>query len=326
MLFYKAKNSNIKNLKALFLRYVECSGQYVNPHKSIIYAGSISPMRSSYLASSIGFSEGSLPFQYLGVPIFKGKPKVIHLHPIVDRIKEKLATWKASLLSMAGRVQIIKSIIHGILTYNLLIYSWPASPIKDPEKCMINFFWIGDSSKRKLITVAWHKVCTPQSEGGLGTRSLFKIHEAAKLKLCWELLTSDRQWANFLRLRVMRNKIPIKYHIFSSIWLGIKNQFQKIVDNSTWNLGQGNTINFWTDQWCGKPLVEQLQIQHHNQPFSKVADFILNGHWNFPPDLLLLFPSIPDIINKICIPLEPKEDELRWNHSSDGNLTLKDAY
>lgn len=54
------------------------------------------------MRNSLGFAQGQIPFTYLGVPIFKGKPKVAHLQPITDKIKTKLATWKGSLLSIMG--------------------------------------------------------------------------------------------------------------------------------------------------------------------------------------------------------------------------------
>jgi len=63
------------------------------------------------IATMIGFKIGALPFTYLGVPIFKGKPKKSHLQPIADKVKMKLAAWKASLLSMEGRVQLIRSVV-----------------------------------------------------------------------------------------------------------------------------------------------------------------------------------------------------------------------
>jgi hypothetical protein len=56
------------------------------------------------IVQHLGFKVGSLPFNYLGVPIFKGKPKACYLQPIADKIKNKLSSWKASLLSIAGRV------------------------------------------------------------------------------------------------------------------------------------------------------------------------------------------------------------------------------
>jgi len=58
-----------------------------------------------------GFKIGSLTFTYLGVPIFKGKPKKSYFQPIADKVKIKLAARKASLLTMADRVQLIKSVM-----------------------------------------------------------------------------------------------------------------------------------------------------------------------------------------------------------------------
>jgi len=42
----------------------------------------------------LGFSIGSLPFTYLGVSIFKGKPRSIYFQLVVDKVKLKHATWK----------------------------------------------------------------------------------------------------------------------------------------------------------------------------------------------------------------------------------------
>jgi hypothetical protein len=154
MLFCKATSSNIQVLSSLFQRYAEASGQHVNPNKSFIFAGSVAHSRLNSIADSLGFNVGSLPFDYLGVPIFKGKPKKIHLQPIADKVKSKLAGWKASLLSMAGRVQLIKSVIQGMLVHSFSVYSWPTSLIKDLEKWMRNFIWSGDVTQRKLVTVA----------------------------------------------------------------------------------------------------------------------------------------------------------------------------
>jgi len=82
----------------------------VNPHKSSIYGGSISNHRLNHIANISGFKIGSFPFTYLGVPIFKGKPKKSYFQPIVDKVRLKHAAWKASLLTMAGRVQLIRSV------------------------------------------------------------------------------------------------------------------------------------------------------------------------------------------------------------------------
>ena len=144
---------------------------------------------------------------------------------------------------------------------------------------MRNFLWSGDLNNRKLITVSWKKVCTPIDKGGLGIRSISKLNDASNLKLGWELIHSHNQWAQFLRSRVKRGNGFINYHIFSSLWSGIKSQIMHIRDNTTWLLGDGKNINFWWDNWSGVPLTVLLNIPDHYQQHlhSTVNDFIHNS-------------------------------------------------
>jgi hypothetical protein len=203
MVFCKGKFSSLQALQNLFNKYANCSGQVINASKSTIFAGGISQVRLNHIVNLIGFNVGSLPFNYLGVPIFKGKPKASFFYPMADKIKAKLSSWKASLLSIAGRTQLVKSVIHSMLMHSISVYAWPVSLLKSIETWARNFIWSGDISKRKLVTVSWKKVCMPYSEGGLGLRSLISLNEASNLKLCWELLHSDESWATILCSRVI---------------------------------------------------------------------------------------------------------------------------
>jgi hypothetical protein len=127
-------------------------------------------------------------------------------------------------------------------------------------------------------------MCSPLKEGGFGIKSLSSINEGANLKMCWELLNSHHHWAIFLRSRVLKKQKPICYHVFSSMWSSIKHKFPDIKCNSFWNLGNGQDINFWLDNWCGEPLVEMLQIPPHihNSLTSSMDMFITNHEWSIP--------------------------------------------
>jgi hypothetical protein len=234
---------------------------------------------------------GSFPFNYLGVPIFKGKPKARFFYPIVDKIKNKLSACKAYLFSIAGRVQLVKSVIQSMTIYNISIYSWPTSILKSIEAWIRNFICSGSTDQRKLVTVAWKKICAPFEEGGLGLRSLKVLNAATNLKLCWDLMHSDEDWAKILRSRVLRNGKAINYHVYSSIWSSVKHEVQVISDNSCWKVGNGQSINLWTDSWCGEPLASSQNI-HPNVLFwlpSKVSDFIQNQTWHIPHYIDILF-------------------------------------
>jgi len=196
----------------------------------------------------------------------------------------------------------------GILLHCITIYPRPVNLIKDIEKWMRNFIWSGHVNKRKLVTVAWHKNCVPVKEGGLGTRSLSKINEGANLKLCWEMIHSNLPWAHFLKNRVMKNKQPVKFHISSSIWSGIKHKYSEVILNFSWLVGNGTNINFWIDNWCGAPLVSSLNIPPDVQPLLKstVSNFINDFTWNLPSSLTQIFPNLQLLIDKVCIPVVDK--------------------
>lgn len=77
---------------------------------------------------------------YLGVPLFLGRP---WQQPITNRIKAKLSKWKGSLLSIMGRVQLVKFVIHCILLYSFDVYSWSVSLLKQFDLWIKTLFRLG---------------------------------------------------------------------------------------------------------------------------------------------------------------------------------------
>lgn len=121
-IFCKAKISNIKSPTSSFEEYVISSRQLVNCNKYFIFEGAMSSSILNILDELFGFNKGTIPFNYLGVPIFKGKPKNVNLEPIADKVVNKLASWKGYLSSFAGRVELVKSTIQGMLTHSMSFY------------------------------------------------------------------------------------------------------------------------------------------------------------------------------------------------------------
>jgi len=67
------------------------------------------------------------------VPIFVGAPKGRFLQPLADKVKLKLASWKGKSLSMMGRVQLVNTMITGLLAYSSNLYKWHVSLLKQVE-------------------------------------------------------------------------------------------------------------------------------------------------------------------------------------------------
>jgi len=142
------------------------------------------------------------------------------------------------------------------------------------------------------------------------------------------MLNSKSSWATLLKDRTHRNNKITKHHIYSSIWSGVKEELSIIRDNSIWLLGNGENINFWNDNWCGTPLSNSLNIPPSisHSLSATVSDFINNGQWSFPSQLLHLFPNLLHLVQAVVIPLEPVQDKLIWKHPQTGDLQLKEAY
>ncbi|XP_019418611.1 PREDICTED: uncharacterized protein LOC109329402 [Lupinus angustifolius] len=326
LLFCKGKKAELCELKKLLKDYAEASGQHVNNSKCKFYTASSSPRKMASLTSYLGFSVGSLPVLYLGIPLFKGRPKKIHLQPIADKILAKLATWKGSTLSIMGRVELVRSIIQSMLVYSFKIYKWPENLLKMVDKGMRNFIWSGDIGVRKLVTVAWNKVCAPQKEGGLGIRSTNNLNKAGLLKLAWELKASDQTWACFCRQRFGSTNSAANRQFQSSIWIGIKNNWIEVVENSIWLVGDGTKINFWTDNWTGTTMVDSLQIplNLHSKLKAKVANFVMDSKWLIPAPMIRTFPTVVSSISHIL--RHNGLDRLVWKNSCEGDLHSKIAY
>lgn len=75
MVFSKGNMNSIDANSNLFNKYASCSGQYINPSKSIIYFGPMTIHKHHIIVTNMGLCIGQLLFLYLGAPIFIGKPK-----------------------------------------------------------------------------------------------------------------------------------------------------------------------------------------------------------------------------------------------------------
>lgn len=232
LVFCKGNKTGLDALMHLFQEYGSASSQYLTPSKCRFYSSSISVVKSSRIANALGFSASSLPFSYLGVSIFKGKPRRSHLQPITDRILSKFSYWKGSILSLMGRVKLVKPVIQIMLLYNFQVYLWPYSLLKVLDKKIRNFIWSGDPNVKKICTVSGNKLCRPALEGGLGVKSLKNLNEAALLKLTFEMMASNTEWASFLRCRFLHHRKPAVNYVKSSLWPGIKVNMQTVLSNS----------------------------------------------------------------------------------------------
>ncbi|KAL8534507.1 hypothetical protein ACS0TY_010503 [Phlomoides rotata] len=92
LIFCEASRGNARCLKTILDTYASLSGQVFNPDKSKAYFGKhVSTRNKAFFRDTLLIGSTSLPFTYLGVPLFRGAPKAVHLRDATDRIIVKFA-------------------------------------------------------------------------------------------------------------------------------------------------------------------------------------------------------------------------------------------
>ncbi|KAL8492519.1 hypothetical protein ACS0TY_023924 [Phlomoides rotata] len=121
LIFAKVCDSNITCLRDILTQYGNILGQVFSPAKSTVYFGSnVSVSLHHRMCRSTGVSIGSLPFDYLGVLIFRGAPKVHHLSRLADSVICKFSRWKGSTLPLVGRKCLINFVIVAFLVHSMM--------------------------------------------------------------------------------------------------------------------------------------------------------------------------------------------------------------
>lgn len=262
MFFYKATKENVSLIRDILAQYGDSSGQVVSPFKSRVFFGRrVNIHFKHYFFNSLPFVEGSVPFNYLGVPIFFGKPKIMHLNPIADKILLKFDRWNGKLFSLAGRACLVNSVITSSLTHSMMIYRWPRMLLKRVDRAMCNFIWNGNILKDSHGNALWSRVCSPHAEGGLGIRDIRAANEAFLHKFAWEIISGKDLGLQFILQRHSNAVgLEVRYFIASSIWHGLSRIRAAICANSRWLPGNVSSVKFLTDNWLGYVILDKIGL------------------------------------------------------------------
>ncbi|KAK2638786.1 hypothetical protein Ddye_026581 [Dipteronia dyeriana] len=328
LIFYRGTVRNLKNIMSAFEVYGNISGKLVNWGKSSIYFGSaVSPSQIGRLQSLVGMQIGRLPFSYLGVPLFRGKPKKSVLQPIADKILSKFANWKEKALSLAGRTTLIKLVITGSFVHSFMIYKCPSSLLRLVNRKLRNFLWTGYCEETKLIRVAWGRCCNPYSQCGIGLKDLGLLNDSLLKKLTLKFLTSKCFSFLFMRERYLTQlRKSHGGYVTSSIWPSFHSHYSDLLKEGIWLIGENSHRDFWHDNWLGVPILELLGIPDYLATLLKarVSDFIYEGKWVLDDSFRVHFPNLCSRIDSVAISLIT--DSLVWAHSQDGQVSCNLAY
>ena len=177
--------NNIFVIKAILRSYEIVSGLKVNFHKSKVAGVNIDEYAISTYAKTLNCNTMRLPFQYLRVEV-GGNPRKKQLwEPIVKKIEDRLTTWKGKLLSMAGRICLLKSVFTSIPLFYLSIFRAPVAMCNRISSIKRRILWAWGKENKAISWVSWENVCKSCEEGGLRVKEIRNFNSALLAKWKW---------------------------------------------------------------------------------------------------------------------------------------------
>ena len=143
-----------------------------------------------------------------------------------------------------------------------------------------SFFWTAeDTCTGAQCLVAWDRVCTPKSAGGLGVKNLEIQNGCLLLKFAYKFLHSaDLPWKNWI---LHHSPYPMHQTSHSTFLASIvKKHIHILRQISQCTIGNGRSTYFWLDRWLlPEPLATAFPaiFSHHLKQFDFVASVLQDG-------------------------------------------------
>jgi hypothetical protein len=174
----------------------------------------------------------SFPCKYLGLPLHFKKLKRVDVQLLIDKVANRLPSWKGKFLNRAGRLKLVNAVLSAVPTYFLTMFSPKKWLIKHLDKIRKGFFWKGDEvASGGHCLVRWANVKKPKKLGGLGVLDLERFSRALRLRWLWYPWSDpDRPWVGA--------EVPcsdLDHQLFRASTRVI--------------LGNGSTALFWQSSW-----------------------------------------------------------------------------
>ncbi|RVW37305.1 LINE-1 reverse transcriptase-like [Vitis vinifera] len=203
IVFCEANKEHLTHLSWILLWFEAASGLRINLDKSeIIPVGVVEEIEE--MAVELGCRVGSLPSQYLGLPLGAPHKASSVWDGVEEKVRRRLARWKRQYISKGGRITLIRSVLASMPIYHMSLFRMPKSVAKRLDKVQEISYGEGGSEEKKAHLIKWEAICEDKSKGGLGLRKLVFLNKApawnATVEEMWDQNFGQGGWnLRFLR-------------------------------------------------------------------------------------------------------------------------------
>lgn len=185
VIYCKANVEEARVVADYLHRYFTWTGQEINWHKSSVHFNrNVTVRDKGEICDTMGIRECSHRSKYLGHPFCKFQSKSEAYRKVVEKLANKLTGWKQRVLSMVGRVVLIKSIAQAIPSFIMQTVMLPRGFLSKMDKSIRDFYWgIKESHSHNMYLKSWSTICLLKPIGGLGLRSMTDMNQSLFMKL-----------------------------------------------------------------------------------------------------------------------------------------------
>ncbi|XP_078175152.1 uncharacterized protein LOC144568653 [Carex rostrata] len=306
------------------------SGQQIGPAKSSIWFSHPTGQQERINISGIfGVNREVVSSSYLGAPIITNAQGFDFL---VEAVSSKLNSWKSRMLSQAGRIVLIKSVLQALPIYFMATAVIPVKIIKKLNGLIRKFFWGKVDKQHYMALLAWEKVSAPISMGGLGLRDLQLMNKAMLLKMLWRMAAgSESLWVKQLQAKYLpRSKLWLSKRTSkcTSFWRGILALRDNLQPMVSWKLGDGSVCTTFAQPWFPQALLNDSQTRvDRSETVNELVDEV-TGNWDVNQiSGRFGYAAALWIVSNLRPPSPGRgPDKLIFSLSSNGDFSVKKAY
>ncbi|KAK9742042.1 hypothetical protein RND81_03G144800 [Saponaria officinalis] len=186
MIFTRGDLPSVLAVKNTLDKFASWSGLHANITKTDIFFGGVSKPVKDLILEQTGFVKGQFPFRYLGIPLHSSRVAADVYGMLLSKVQCSVQHWSSNLLSYAGKIQLINSVIFGLETFWCSSVLLHKAIVKEINKLCKNFFWGTTDGQARMVHKSWKGICASWEEGGFGIKELISWNKALLLKLIWQ--------------------------------------------------------------------------------------------------------------------------------------------
>ncbi|KAL6143754.1 hypothetical protein ACLB2K_054449 [Fragaria x ananassa] len=192
LFFSKATEEECQQYQNILYTYEIASGQRVNLQKSCVaFSRHMNMDKQLELAEILGVERVEKHDRYLGLPTHVGRKQTASFNYLKKKLTKKVVSWRAKLLSGAGKEILIKAVAQTVPMYVMNCYLLPIGFCDDLHQLCAGLWWGDTEEKNKIHWRSWERLCVPKHEAELGSRPSFSWRSILSAR---EVLTQGLRW------------------------------------------------------------------------------------------------------------------------------------